>query len=91
MSDTVKIIKLKQTCSFCPSQWEGRTDDDRPVYFRYRWGFLCVEMGKPGETIMDVIGEGEYLFQEQLGDDLDGSMTTEEMKKVTKEVFNWEE
>ncbi len=37
---TVKSIEL--TCHSHPAQWEGRTDDGRPIYVRYRWSYLSV-------------------------------------------------
>jgi hypothetical protein len=71
------INQLECTCSACPSQWEFRTFENRPVYVRYRWGYLSVRIGAPNKDIMDAVG-GIELIGEQLGDDFEG-------------VINWSE
>jgi hypothetical protein len=83
-----RITKLKMTCSACPSQWEGMTEDGRHVYVRYRWGHLsaCV-----GPTIDAAIwptedNGGEILLDKSIGDDLDGVMTGTELRGHLLEV-----
>lgn len=44
-----------QTCVACPSQWEGRTPDDRPAYIRFRHGRLQLGIGAPGEPIESAV------------------------------------
>ena len=46
---------LVRTCTACPSQWEGKTVDNRPVYIRYRWDNLTVRIGEVGETNKDFL------------------------------------
>ncbi len=46
----IVVTTLTQTCSACPSQWEGRTADNRAVYIRYRHGYLRIEVSEPGGT-----------------------------------------
>lgn len=77
-----KVVSLTQTCSACPSQWEGRTDDDRPVYIRYRWGHLGIEIGEPGwETnLCKWPGNGTYHSVYESGEDMDGFMKFSELK-----------
>lgn len=73
------VVELKQTCSACPSQWEGSTDDGRCVYIRYRWGTLEVGIGETkGDAIdsrVDVCGHGGSL---------DGTMSTETMMSLAR-------
>lgn len=38
----MKLVSLEQTCGACPSQWEGKLEDGRFVYARYRYGHLAV-------------------------------------------------
>ena len=65
----MKIENLQHTCHACPSQWEFVTDGERPVYVRYRWGWLSVRVGrKPGDNAVT----GVPIIGEQLGDSLDG-------------------
>lgn len=40
-----KLTELVQTCTACPAQWEGKTDDGQYVYIRYRWGILRAGVG----------------------------------------------
>jgi len=40
-----RIVALTQTCANCPASWEGRTDDNRPIFIRYRHDFLSVRLG----------------------------------------------
>jgi hypothetical protein len=46
----MNICQIQMTTSEAPTQFEGRTSDDRPVYVRYRDGWLSVEVGRPGEA-----------------------------------------
>lgn len=74
------VTSLTKTCPACPSQWEGTLDDGRVLYARYRWGGLSVGLG---EGIDEAVHNGrteESLFNEQLGDGLDGFMSFEELR-----------
>lgn len=75
-----RVAELAQTCLASPSQWEGRTEDDRPFYVRYRWGTLTVQLGEPGTA--DAV-EGELLFKADVGDKLGGWMDWSEVEKAT--------
>ena len=59
------------TCLACPSQWEGITDDGESVYIRYRWGHLSVSVS------------GTKIFSRQIGDGLDGVLSTTDMLAIT--------
>jgi hypothetical protein len=41
----MKLIELTRTCSDCPTQWDGRLDDGRVVYIRYRHERLSIKVG----------------------------------------------
>lgn len=45
------LKELYKTCDACPSQWEGRTTDNRPVYVRSRSGRLTAGVGELGEAV----------------------------------------
>ena len=65
------IVKdIKQTCSSCPSQWEGHTINGNKVYIRYRYGFLSVEIAN------------EQVFGKQLADGMDGVISWEKVKEI---------
>jgi hypothetical protein len=67
----VTVVDLRQTCECSPSQWEGRTDDGRFVYVRYRWGWLQVGFGA---TLEDAVADDE-TYVRQLGHPMDGALT----------------
>jgi len=48
---TLLITELTHTCLACPSQWEGRLSDGRPLYIRYRWGYLKISVDVKGEVL----------------------------------------
>jgi hypothetical protein len=80
----IKIKRIKRTCWGCPAQWEGRTTDNRPIYIRYRWGTLRVDIGKKGQTISEAILSGKTALRLTVGDNLSGCMEDEELMEITK-------
>ena len=71
--------------SACPAQWEGRTEGDRSVYVRYRWGYLSVRVGPPGGDLQNAIA-GIRVYGEQIGDELDGSIAWQEVRDLIKPI-----
>ena len=69
------IETMTQTCSFCPSQWEGHTTCGKAFYIRYRWGTLAVSIG---DTVDDAV-LGETIFHEKIGDAFDGALEEGEL------------
>lgn len=80
----IKIKKIKRTCFACPSQWEGYTIKNQPVYIRYRYGFLAAQIGKSGENIADAL-DGKYIFCAGIGHMLSGYMPYDELKEILKD------
>lgn len=75
-----KVVALKKTCTACPSQWEGRLEDGRVIYARYRHGALSVGIG---DDIDEAVHNGwtdEALYADYVGDGFDGYMDFEELK-----------
>lgn len=68
----LKIASLTQTCSACPSQWEGNLEDGRMIYIRYRHGWLSVSVSPKPTTDVSKAVMGESIYSESIGDDLDG-------------------
>lgn len=81
----MRVANIKQTCSACPSQWEGHTEDGRMFYIRFRWGGLSIEISEEPTNViqkaMDIL-----LFDEQISDSLDGILTEEELKPYMNKV-----
>jgi hypothetical protein len=78
------VVELAQTCDSCPSQWEGRTEDGRYVYVRYRWGNLQVGFGPTIEAAIF-----DETIDRQIGDRLDGSLTYADLVTTTAAVIDW--
>jgi hypothetical protein len=79
----IEIKNIKQTCDACPSQWVGETKDGKPIYIRYRWGYLSFRLGEVGQT--NVVDYKE-LLGEQIGDAFDGSLETWDMLDIIQNI-----
>ena len=75
------VNDLVQTCSACPSQWEFRTFENRPVYVRYRWGYLSIRIGYKNADIDDAVS-GLEIYGEDLGDEWDGFLEEEKLLEI---------
>jgi hypothetical protein len=82
----IKVVKVMKTCGAFPAQWEGKTEDGKDVYVRYRWGNLRVH-------VANVTGEdalyGTCVVDESYGDELCGELSYGELKELTKDVMEW--
>ncbi len=59
-----RIVALRQTCVNCQASWEGRTDDERPVYIRYRHDCLSVRLGPVGGDINSAVDAWPWFESE---------------------------
>jgi hypothetical protein len=66
-----------------PSEFEGRTADDRPVYIRYRWGWLTICVGPPGAEDVDYQDERYQLLSREIADGYHGYITLEQVSDLT--------
>ena len=81
----IRVTELRQTCEMCPSQWEGRTDDGRYVYIRYRHGSLTVDTG---QTMDDAIRGAEPVFEHDT-EDGNGYMSEVTLRDLTRGVVEF--
>ena len=89
MLNMIKPITLIMTCSACPSQWEGKLDDGRTFYCRYRWGSFYISVSDgPTDDYMEAVSNN-YIMNVDYGEELDGCMSTEEMKELSKDHVDW--
>jgi len=76
----MKIKSLIQTCSACPTQYNGETDDGKYVYIRYRFGKLSMEI------------DHKVIYVGYIGDALDGCISLDKIKELTKDLnIEWPE
>ena len=76
----MKITKLTETCSACPTQFSGETDDGSNVYIRFRFGQLRIDV------------DGESIYNESVSNGLDGVISLKKIKKLTKHLdIEWPE
>lgn len=83
----IHVLDLNKTCSACPSQWEGKTEDGRDFYARYRWGILRVTL-RSGAVSEETLNE-ETVYQQSFGGGLDGYMKTADLKQHLAEIFTF--
>ena len=81
----MKVKNLIQTCDACPSQWEFTTDENRPVYVRYRRGYLSVYVGGPDKGIDSAL-DGVEVVGERIGDAYDGVLDWSEVESRIKDI-----
>lgn len=87
LSDVLARAQVRQTCSACPSQWEGTTEDGRSVYVRYRWGNLTVGLGADGDAAVGAAISSPALAVE-LGDEFDGACTWGQVLAAADQAFD---
>jgi len=79
-----KIVSIENTCSGFPSQWEGKLEDGRMFYIRYRHGDFTIDISEePTDNIGDAIGMN--VFYKKIGDD--GIMDFDEMYSLIREYI----
>ena len=82
------VATLINTCSACPAQWDGMLKDGRPIYVRYRWGYLSIRVGIKGGG-MDSAVCGKEILGVQHGDDLDGRINEQELATLAEGVLDF--
>jgi hypothetical protein len=84
----IRVTEITQTCTACPSQWDGHTEDGYTIYVRFRHGYLSVRRSRKesrdvGEAVM---GDEVFAYNHP---DADGFIDFEELKQITKGVIVW--
>jgi len=79
------LKEYHQTCSCCPSQWNALTEQNEFIYIRYRWGTLTIQMSASSGNLSDAINTGNMIFVKSIGNEYDGTLTTEELIQIINE------
>lgn len=79
--DIMKVIKLEQTTTACPTQFEGQLENGHYIYIRYRGGFLLAGSAK---SEIDFWGNKNFvlrynIFNKSIGDQFDGWIKLDEI------------
>lgn len=91
MKQKAILIEMSNTCYACPSQWEGKLNDGRLVYVRYRYGGLSIRVANiASDDIADAV-RGNELFYEEIGADLDGTLHAKDMLTHLTKFFDVED
>jgi hypothetical protein len=82
----MKVTTIRQTCNSCPSQFEGVQENGHMIYIKYRDGYFTVKQSKiPTTDITDAL-RGNILYDEKIGEDLDGSMDYPTVKLIIESI-----
>ncbi len=85
----MKVKKIVETCSACPSQWEGSLEDGRTLYIRYRHGYLSIRLSpEPTNDVMKAVG-GEEIFGTEHGGAWDGCLDLQTVTELSGDLFDW--
>ncbi len=86
----LKAVSIIMTAVSQPSQWEGKLDDGRMFYIRYRGFGLTLEIShEPTDDIMDAV-RGKLIFKKEVDFEHFG-MSTEEMMEHLVEHISFDE
>ena len=79
-----KIKKITKTCGGYPSQWEGKLENGKMIYIRYRWGLLDVRISKkPTDDILEAV-KGKSIYKKYIGGPYDGVIEDEQLFPLLK-------
>jgi len=85
----MKVVELERTCPAFPSQWEGKLEDGRMVYIRYRWGWLSIRISnKPTDNVDEAVC-GKEVFGVGYGGGYGGEMSELELVGLTMAVVDY--
>lgn len=91
----IVVASAARTCSACPAQWEGVTDDGRQVYARYRGscGYVSVARRGNGDEFAALPPTGDIVVGFWRDDDptegFDGYLDDHELAAITEGSVRW--
>ncbi len=90
----IKVVKAKVTCPSCPCQVEGKTNDNKYFYLRYRGGRLTVYTAPSKSSFHPSVNPP--VIKVQIGDRFDGVATQDkfslalEGKVIMPDEWSWD-
>jgi len=89
LENKIKIKRLVNLGTVCPTQWRGKTFDDRPIYIRFRWGYLTAQVGKKDGDVWDAI-DNKPVFSKQIDrNEYAGFLLDSRMRKILSYIFDF--
>jgi hypothetical protein len=86
------VTELMRTTIACPTQWEGRLEDGRSLYVRYRHRTLRVGVGDQAKDAVRNSGpESALLCVETPGEGDDDMMSFEGLRRALRGVLEFPE
>ncbi len=79
----IHVTQVTEMGGACPWQLEGRTDDGRDVYARYRGGRVAVYVG----VMWPETKHG--VFEQRFGEPLNGWLNGATLAALTKGLIEW--
>jgi hypothetical protein len=68
----IKVVSIDYAGGACPYQLEGKTEDGKWFYLRYRGGWLRYVVAETHTTWMKSKKDSWYNYSKQIGDEYDG-------------------
>jgi len=78
----VRVSQIWMTTSAIPTQFEGWSVDGRPIYIRYRGGWLSVSIGEVGDPLHALPGASD-AYGERVGHEWAGQITLHRVCRLT--------
>jgi hypothetical protein len=82
----MKLHQVQLITSEAPTQFVGRTDDDRPAEVRYRSGWLSVDVGMPGTSEVPLSSYSVYERDVSLASPNENAITWDEVQTLIAPV-----
>ncbi len=82
------ITEIKCTCNVSPTQYEGKLDNGKMFYFRFRWGGLEISESETPTNEIDDAVTGKVVLEHQTDDQWNGSLSPEEVITYLASVYN---
>lgn len=95
----IRVMSAHRSCIACPAQWDGRTDDGRLVYARYRGSHGYVSVAPAGDESEfaalpptgSVVVEFERINEDPQRAGWDGWMEESVLVAITAPFVTWPE
>lgn len=82
----IRVTTVVRTCTACPDQWVGITDNNRQIHVSGRHGELEIRVGPVGDMSQLAAVTGDLVFA---NDEVHDYLTYAELQAMTSGVIEW--